>query len=135
MNGGDQQQRLQWDEARLWLAKAAEDAAAARMLLSGGLAGLAAFHVQQAAEKALKALLVAAARDIHRVHDINTLADLARAHWPDVVPSPFPLIATNQWYMTTRYPDIEEESPTPIEVEDALLLVESLMTAISALAG
>jgi HEPN domain-containing protein len=135
MNANDPQQRLQWDDARLWLAKAAEDLDGARMLLAGGLAALAAFHVQQATEKALKALLVAAAQDVHRVHDIATLADLARTHWPDTVPSPFPLINANQWYITTRYPDIEEASPPSMEIEEALQVLESLMAAIATLAG
>jgi HEPN domain-containing protein len=134
MNGSEPQQRLQWDDERLWLAKAAEDLDGARMLLSGGLAALAAFHVQQATEKALKGLLVAAAQDVRRVHDIATLADLARAHWPDVVPSPFPLITANQWYITTRHPDIEDESPPSIEIEEALQVLDSLMAAITTLA-
>ena len=133
MSGGNREQREQSNDARLWLTKAVEDVNGARMLLSGGLEALAAFHVQQATEKALKALLVAAAQDVRRVHDIATLADLARVHWPDVVPSPFPLIAANQWYITTRYPDIDEESPASIEIEEALQVLESLMTAITTL--
>jgi HEPN domain-containing protein len=133
MSGSDREQREQSNDARLWLAKAVEDINGARMLLSGGLEALAAFHVQQATEKALKALLAAAAQDVRRVHDIATLADLARAHWPDVVPSPFPLIAANQWYITTRYPDIEEASPPLDEIEEALRVLDSLMSAISAL--
>jgi HEPN domain-containing protein len=133
MSGSDREQREQSNDARLWLAKAVEDINGARMLLSGGLEALAAFHVQQATEKALKALLAAAAQDVRRVHDIATLADLARAHWPDVVPSPFLLIAANQWYITTRYPDIEEASPPLDEIEEALRVLDSLMSAISAL--
>ena len=133
MSGGNREQREQSNDARLWLAKAVEDVNGARMLLSGGLEALAAFHVQQATEKALKALLVAAAQDVRRVHDIATLADLARVHWPDVVPSPFPLIAANQWYVTTRDPDIEEESPASDEIEQALQVLDALVAAIAAL--
>src|SRR5437588_1599080 len=129
MSGSDRP-RIQWDEARLWIAKAAEDLAGARVLLSGGLAAPAAFHIQQATEKILKALLLAAAQDVRRVHDISTLADLARPYWPDLLPSPFPLISANQWYTTTRYPDIEEEPPTTSEVEEALRVLESLMASI-----
>ncbi len=63
----------------------------ARTLLSGDQIDLAAFLVQQALEKALKALLVAAAQDVRRTHDIDALATLARAHWPQLLASPFPL--------------------------------------------
>ena len=43
-----------------WLRKAAADLAAAQHLLTGGehLVSSAAFHAQQAAEKALKAVLI-----------------------------------------------------------------------------
>jgi HEPN domain-containing protein len=133
MSGDNREQREQSNDALLWLAKAVEDVDGARILLSGGLEALAAFHVPQATEMALKALLVAAAQDVRRVHDIATLADLARVHWPDVVPSPFPLIAANQWYITTRYPDIEEESPASSEIEQALEVLDWLLSAITAL--
>lgn len=134
MSDDDRQHAVQWGEARLWLAKAAEDIAGARVLLAGGLIAPAAFHVQQATEKALKALLVAAAEDVRRVHDITTLAALVRPHWPELLPSPFPLIAANEWYVVTRYPGIEEEEPTRGEVEDALHVLDLLMAAILVLA-
>ena len=61
-----------------WLAKAADDLEAARLLAgAAGLdPGLASFHAQQAAEKALKAILVA--RLIHppRTHDLEKLRGL-----------------------------------------------------------
>src|SRR5215472_7967673 len=105
MNAADPQVIVQWREALLWLAKADGDISGARTLLASGQPDLAAFHVQQALEKALKALLVAAAQDVRRTHDIEQLATLARGHWPDMVPAPFPLAAVSQWYVTTRYPD------------------------------
>lgn len=53
----------QWAEAGRWLAKADEDIAVAELALDHAppLVDPAAFHCQQAAEKILKALLVAAA--------------------------------------------------------------------------
>lgn len=119
--------RLQWDEALLWIEKAHADLTGARGLLAIDLTELAAFHVQQAAEKTLKAMLVAAAQDILRTHDIDTLATLARTHWPDLLPDPFPLTALSQWYVTTRYPGIDEATPTSTEVTDALAAVQDLI--------
>ena len=80
--------------------------------------------------KKLKALLSAAAQDVRRIHDVAALAALARAHWPDLVPSPFPLIAVNEWYIRTRYPGIEDEAPAVQEIEEALRTVEALIQAI-----
>ena len=57
MSADDPQAIIQWREALLWLAKADADIVDARTLLAGAQLDLAAFHVQQALEKALKALL------------------------------------------------------------------------------
>jgi HEPN domain-containing protein len=130
MSVNDPQAFVQWGEALSWLAKAAADTRGARMLLAGGEADLAAFLAQQALEKTLKALLVAAAQDVLRIHDIDRLATLARIHWPDLLPSPFPLAAVNHWYITTRYPGFDTPSPTTAEVSAALGQVDALIGAV-----
>jgi HEPN domain-containing protein len=79
----------------------------------------------------LKALLTAAPQDVRRIHDVAALADTARAHWPDLVPHPFPLVAVNEWYIKTRYPGIEDKTPKVKEIEDALVILEALMGAIA----
>ncbi len=135
MSGDDRQASVQWAEALLWLAKADEDLAAGQILLTNGLYDPAAFHVQQALEKALKALLVAAAMDILRTHDIDALAARARQHWPDVLPSPFSLAAVSQWYITSRYPEIDQTSPSPSDIAEALASVGSLVNRIRSRAG
>jgi len=122
--------RIQWGEAVLWIEKAITDVASARGLLDLGLSDPAAFHVQQAVEKVLKGMLVAAAQDIRRTHDIDTLATLARAHWPDLVSNPFPLTTASQWYVTTRYPGLDEISPDGLEIAQAVEAVEQLITAM-----
>jgi HEPN domain-containing protein len=131
MSGHDASERLAWREALSWLEKANEDARVVRLLLSSSLVSPAAFHVQQATEKALKALLAAAAQDIRRIHDIAALAELARRHWPDLVCDPFPLVTVNEWYIKTRYPGIEDEAPAMREIEEALAIVEAPMNAIA----
>jgi HEPN domain-containing protein len=55
-----------------WLGKADVDLSAASVLLSvGELYEVVAFHAQQAAEKALKALLVARQVEFTKTHDIS----------------------------------------------------------------
>jgi HEPN domain-containing protein len=133
MSADDPQALVQWREALLWLARAEADIFGARTLLAGGQAELAAFHVQQALEKTLKALLVAAAQDLRRIHDIDALATLARPHWPDLLPSPFPLAAVSQWYVTTRYPGLDAPPPAIAEVAEALEAVATLIAAVARL--
>ncbi len=131
MSAAKRQDIVQWREALLWLAKADADVLGAGTPLAPGQTDLAAFHVQQALEKALKALLVAAAQDVRRTHDIDVLVTRARAYWPDLLPSPFPLAAAGQWYVTTRYPGLDTASPTAAEVAEALEAVAALMARIA----
>ena len=81
MSGRAPPDPFQWEEARLWLAKAAEDLAVAHLPIREEFVFPASFHAQQALEKLLKALLVAAAQDIRRTHDIDDLALEANRFW------------------------------------------------------
>lgn len=135
MSGDDRQASVQWAEALLWLAKADEDLAAGQILLTNRLYDPAAFHVQQALEKVLKALLIAAFVDVSRTHDIDALAARVRQHWPDVLPSPFSLAAVSQWYITSRYPEIDQAAPTSSEISQALASVGSLLKEVRSRAG
>lgn len=75
----------QAEEARLWIAKADEDVAPVRLLLPHPqLHGVAAFHCQQAAEKLMKAALVAAARPVRKTHDLDVLAGEVTAACPEL---------------------------------------------------
>jgi HEPN domain-containing protein len=133
MSADDRQARVQWREALLWVAKAEADIAGARTLLSSDQIDLAAFLVQQAVEKALKALLVAAAQDVRRTHDIDALATSARAHWPQLLASPFPLAMVSQWYVTTRYPGLDGSPPTAAEVAEGLAAVAGFAADVARL--
>jgi len=67
-----------WRLARDWLAKAATDLLVCeRLLLEGAeFSEAVAFHAQQAAEKSLKALLVARQVEFPKTHDIERLLEL-----------------------------------------------------------
>lgn len=67
------------DDPRAWLALAHEDLALARSNVPGVGFGLRCFHAQQAAEKAIKAVLLARAVTFPYVHDLGRLLDLLRA--------------------------------------------------------
>lgn len=122
----------QWEEAELWLDKATEDIAAAHLLLREEMASPASFHSQQALEKILKALLVAARQEIRRTHDIDDLSLDASRFWPTLVSAEFPLAAIGHWYLASRYPDSDEVPPSLTEIAEALADIERLMAAIRA---
>ena len=130
MSECEPQSSLQWREALLWLEKTDQDLAASRILIANNLVDAAAFHAQQALEKLLKAMLIAVAQDAPRIHDIEALAERARPQWPDLLPTPFPLAVIGQWYISSRYPGVDEAPPTAFEVADAVHSIAVLAAAL-----
>jgi HEPN domain-containing protein len=75
------------EDARGWLEKAALDLRAAELLVGSsdaGLLGNAAFHAQQAAEKALKAFLAWHDEPFRKTHSIEKLRKACVAIAPDL---------------------------------------------------
>ena len=114
--------------AALWLAYAEEDLAAGRVLMGAAdiQPRIAAFHFQQAAEKALKCVLSRVGSEIPYTQDLAKLALMvdaagisARAPWHEFLPS------MSGYAAVTRYPG---ERP-PITPAD-LILAESVATAL-----
>lgn len=72
------------DAARAWLRKAESDLEASELCLAAGKAlDAACFHTQQAAEKALKAWLVASGKPFPFVHDLGKLLTLCAQDNPE----------------------------------------------------
>ena len=65
-------------EALAWLRRARDDLGAADKLLSGDtpFPATSAYHGQQAAEKALKALIAGTGKPVPRTHDLRVLLGL-----------------------------------------------------------
>lgn len=113
---------------RQWLDKANEDLVVAELILTSTIAArwAAGFHAQQAAEKAVKALLVTSGIDFPRTHSLERLADLLgdaagifdRSALIDLTP----------WAVAGRYP---EDMPDP-SAEEASELVASARTVVEA---
>ena len=88
-----------------WRAAAAEDLRVSR-LLEHESPSTAAFHAQQAAEKALMAAAIAASDDLPRTHVLNDLADeLEREGHPCSPDLRDDLRVLERLYAPTRYPD------------------------------
>lgn len=99
------------EEAVRWLLKAEQDLAVAVLVLQSpiGVNWASCFHAQQAAEKALKALLVWQGIDFPRTHDLGRL----RALLPAAISSLLDADALDDlapWAVAGRYP---EDLPNP----------------------
>jgi len=92
-------------ETRRWLRYAAEDLRAAKSSMS--VSGVRPRHVcwlaQQAAEKALKAILIFEQLEYPRRHDLDLLFNLIPAGW-SVRNEQVDLAGLTEWSMEARYP-------------------------------
>ena len=124
-------------EARRWLAQAEADLSTAILLRDAGVHYAACFHSQQAAEKALKAVLFA--RGARRVfgHSVGELAKEVVAVVPALSGLDVLLRALDQYYVATRYPN-GLPGGVPAEVfgpEDSARAVRLASSAIPAAKG
>jgi HEPN domain-containing protein/predicted nucleotidyltransferase len=116
-------------DANTWLRYAAEDLEAAERMVAGqGWAPrIACFHAQQAAEKALKAVLAASGIPLQFTRDLELLRDIvpgdSRVHRLDV-----DLASLSRWAVVPRYPGgIPEADPEDARV--ALAMAQAVVDA------
>lgn len=104
---------LRWASADLQVAKLTDDERIAPEI--------AAFHAQQAAEKALKALLVQEQIDFPRTHSIGVLLALLEQAGISGVQDLIDATGLTRYAVSTRYPG-EEEPVGSAEAQDAAAL-------------
>ena len=105
-----------------WLAKADADLRACDGLLAtAALSEIAAFHAQQAAEKALKAFLVWNQVEFPRTHDIKRLLALCRSTDPGLAESIADAAQLTPYGVEYRYPGEYPTVPTAAAKESAAL--------------
>ena len=133
MSGTDPARDVQWTEARRWFAKATEDRRSAVLMLADDppLLDPVAYHCQQASEKLLKGLLVAAGTTVSKTHDLRRLATMAAPLYPSLAVEIEAVADLTPWGTATRYPDLEADlGVMPQDIRDALADLDSLYDAI-----
>ena len=121
-------ERFPPDDPRAWLAAAADDLALARADVPG-LSSLEpfCFHAQQAAEKAIKAVLLSLGVDFPRSHNLVLLLHLARFHGLDVPADVEAAGYLSVFAVSLRYPGPPDE---PVDPEER---AEAVTTAVAVL--
>ena len=99
-------------EGRRWLTQAEVDLDAARHL-SERFPALACFHAQQAAEKALKAILYGAGERPVLGHSVGELGAAVEQHRPDYASLRREVTKLDRYYIPTRYPNGLPEGGDP----------------------
>jgi HEPN domain-containing protein len=117
-------------EARSWFVKASQDLRAAEVLLAASppLLGEAAYHCQQAAEKALKGFLSWHDTPFGKTHDLAAIGGLCVTGDPSLEAVCVRADRLSVFAWAFRYPGDPEEPPRH-EVEEALSLAREVFEA------
>src|SRR6266481_9327947 len=120
-------------ETRDWLTKAREDLEAAERLLTVGspLPSQAAFHAQQAAEKAQKAFLTWHKQNFPRTHDLGELGAECVTIDPALGSLCSSVALVGAYAVAPRYPGSGGE-PTIEEAQEAIRLAREMYDAVIA---
>jgi len=113
-----------------WLQWARDDEERIRRALAFDDVYDAAYHLQQAVEKALKALLLACGWQLERTHNLLYLLNLAIRYLPDLSTYDALCRRANQ-FIGARYPGVITPPPTREEMEEWLSQVQGLLERIA----
>jgi HEPN domain-containing protein len=118
-------------ETRAWLEKATEDLAAAALDLGANppLCGDAAFHAQQAVEKALKAFLTWRGREFRKTHNLIELGQEVAELDHDLEPLLRQAAPLTEYAWKFRYPG-DPERPSQQEAEAVLAIARRVHDAL-----
>jgi len=108
-----------------WLDGAKEDLVDIRALLDVNSIKSAAYHLQQAVQKTLKAFLLKQGWALERTHDLNKLLDEAVMHKPELE-SFRALCKRADEFLIVRYPVTLAQAPTKDELEQLLPQAQAL---------
>ena len=127
MSGGegdpiDPQRWLQYAEDELQLATTARAASSRASVRES------CWHSQQAAEKAIKALLLLTTGRFERSHRLAQLADLLPEPWAGRIPRQG-LLRLSVWYIESRYPGDYPE-PTSADAAEAEAIARTVYDAV-----
>ena len=89
----------------------------------------ACWHAQQAAEKALKAVLIFLEIDFPRTHDLNILRNLVPEHWELQTTHP-DLASLTGWAVEARYPEDRQEA-THADASEAVEQARAVWASVS----
>ena len=121
-------------EARRWLMIVEEDIDVAIAAVRLPRLGAGAYHVQQAAEKLVKALLVLAAEPFRRTHDLDDLAARLLTVYPQFSRQAEAVRPLSIWGIAYRYPGLED-APEPLPEREELERMIDLLKEFAARAG
>ena len=119
-------ERFPPDDPREWLNRARSNLARAKALVPGGYLEDMCFDAQQAAEKAIKAVMIRRDIDFPYIHDLAHLLMILEARGESIPHTIRQAAKLTQYAVHTRYPGFEEPISEP-EYQDAVAIAEAVV--------
>lgn len=116
---------------RKWVDKAEENLRAAEVLAKSGMYAAACFHAQQAAEMALKGLLIKLAGIQPFTHSLVEIAEKVMEYSTVRLPDVNELRWLQEHYLQTRYPNARLSEYVAEEAERAVRIAAEVVKAVS----
>ena len=123
-------------EAQRWFKQAQSDLAVVQTLRAARYYAAACFHAQQAAEKALKAILFSQGQRMVWGHSVRSLIKQCQVYDPALAPLAGDAALLDQFYIPTRYPNglplpaVPSETYTLAEADAAHQAAENILRAV-----
>ena len=119
-------ERFPPDDPREWLNRARSNLARAKVLVPGGYLEDQCFDAQQAAEKAIKAVMIKRDIDFPYIHDLARLLLILEARGEHVPHTIRQAAKLTQYAIHTRYPGLEEPV-SQAEYQEAIAIAEAVV--------
>lgn len=114
-------------DSKDWFAYAENDLQAASLLTDAHIIGCALYHIEQAAEKALKAYLIATNTDFALTHDLVPLLSSCSKTEPDFNEFTSDIREINPYSTKSRYPNKSYIEPAISSVKSLILRTTALL--------
>lgn len=120
-----------------WLSLAEDDLKVVKLILNSDeiVLGPVFFHIQQCAEKALKAYLIFKDQNVRRTHDLVVLVETCAEIDEDFIPFLKDAVDLTPYASESRYPDsrfvMPDVSTAKIDMEKAVKILEFVRQKIS----
>lgn len=119
-------ERFPPDDPREWLNRARSNLARAKILILGGYLEDPCFDAQQAAEKAIKAVMIGRDIDFPYIHDLARLLITLEARGEHVPHTIRQAAKLTQYAAHARYPGLEEPV-SQAEYQEAIAIAEAVV--------
>ncbi len=126
------------DETKTWLCYAMENLESSKILLESKLYNPCLQNVQQAVEKALKAILIEKAIKLKRTHDIFEIKQLLRTHNIEINLTDDDCDFLNSIYLPSKYPMssvLADYEPDERICQDGIGIAEKALESVKHIVG